>query len=247
MKPLCDNIILAGDIVPFVRTGLLERVCKNLRKLFKGLIIYVPGNHEYYTSLNALRDVHNMEELRTTAWLIMEKYGVKMLDNDILDVGNIRIIGSTLWSNTPPEVEELINDYKMITRNNRLLTTQDTALMHIDAVEFIEDELRKCKVMNKIPLVVTHHAPLLAGTSDPKYGDPDRIINKAFASDLSGRLITLEDEIDNIEIPSIWIFGHTHWSCDFMYGKTRIISNAKGYWYSGENTGFKKDFILTIG
>lgn len=29
--------------------------------------------------------------------------------------------------------------------------------------------------------------------------------------------------------PDVWIYGHTHQSDDLMMGRTRIVSNPKGY------------------
>jgi hypothetical protein len=29
--------------------------------------------------------------------------------------------------------------------------------------------------------------------------------------------------------PELWVYGHTHESCDYFVGKTRLISNPLGY------------------
>jgi hypothetical protein len=50
---------------------------------------------------------------------------------------------------------------------------------------------------------------------------------------------------------SVWIFGHTHISCDMHLGNTRMISNAKGYGpmpgrLTWDNSSFDPMFTLEI-
>jgi Icc-related predicted phosphoesterase len=67
-------------------------------------------------------------------------------------------------------------------------------------------------------VIVTHHAP--SGKSIPSRYAGD-ILNGAFASDL-------KSVIKKCGVP-LWIHGHTHYCVDYRIGKTRIISNQRGY------------------
>jgi hypothetical protein len=60
-------------------------------------------------------------------------------------------------------------------------------------------------------IVITHHALLNKGTSDPDFEKKKRPFNHAFATDLSS---TFTDDI------LCWIFGHTHYSTDNLFQKT---------------------------
>lgn len=91
-------LILAGDIVPFSQHGLMDKLLKILTKNFKK-VIWVPGNHEYYTSKKKSTITELLQPARDTT----AKYGATILDNETLDIGDVRIIGSTLWSHIPEE------------------------------------------------------------------------------------------------------------------------------------------------
>ena len=51
INPVCDILILAGDIGSFYKINQLEEFLKKICKLFK-TVIYVPGNQEFYTISN---------------------------------------------------------------------------------------------------------------------------------------------------------------------------------------------------
>jgi hypothetical protein len=54
------------------------------------------------------------------------------------------------------------------------------------------------------------------------------LISAAYASDLT--------ELITRTTPDVWIYGHTHLSEDGYLGRTRMISNSKGYgpWHPNE-------------
>ncbi|PWY65826.1 hypothetical protein BO83DRAFT_410747 [Aspergillus eucalypticola CBS 122712] len=58
-------------------------------------------------------------------------------------------------------------------------------------------------------LVVTHHAPLLQGTSSPKHAQSPWSV--AFATGVK-----------------VWVFGHTHYTTDFIEKGVRVVSNQRG-------------------
>jgi hypothetical protein len=45
--------------------------------------------------------------------------------------------------------------------------------------------------------------------------------------------------------PAVWVHGHTHRSRDDVVGRTRIISNPRGY-PDQEGTGFVADLVVTV-
>lgn len=85
--------------------------------------------------------------------------------------------------------------------------------------------------------MVTHHAPLVCGTSSP-----DQAKNPwspAFATD-----ILSQGDWKNVEA---WIFGHTHYYREFKKGGVKVVSNQRGYFLPGspEDPHWKKMEVRT--
>jgi hypothetical protein len=80
---------------------------------------------------------------------------------------------------------------------------------------------------------VTHHAPLLRGTSDPAHEDGP--LNCAFASDLR-RLVRPP--------VSAWIHGHTHFSHFTEIGGTVVAANQRGY--NCESVAFDQGAVVIV-
>ncbi len=123
-----------------------------------------------------------------------------------------------------------VNDYKCIfTSGGNPIRVKDTNELHGRAVAFLKDSITKAREENQIPLVVTHHAPQTIGTSSPE-------CNFAYAS----------DQRELYEEVHAWIFGHTHFACDFIdpTSGTRILSNPKGY--PGQRVMFRRNMIIEV-
>jgi hypothetical protein len=111
-----------------------------------------------------------------------------------------------------------------------LIQPTDTNKWHTEAVRFLHEALACASAEQRKCIVLTHHAPLTRGASFPHHEEIHPIhkhrhpIHTAFATpldDMFEKHIALHD--------SAWIFGHTHWRCDFTFNKTRILSNPLGY------------------
>ncbi len=140
---------------------------------------------------------------------------------------NIRFLGTTLWSDIPPkyeaEVGRCLNDYHTIRikpdqQSSRHLLVSDTTKWFKEEVAFLETEINNALQNKENVCVLTHHAPLVLGTSHPKYNGSS--INSAFSSDLE-RLMG-----KNVHV---WCYGHTHYSSFQICKGTRVISNQTGY------------------
>jgi Icc-related predicted phosphoesterase len=83
--------------------------------------------------------------------------------------------------------------------------------------------------------VETHHAPSINSISS-KYNESR--LSAGFASNL-------DDFINERDI-DLWLHGHTHNSCDYMIGKTRVVSNQRGYPNEENNELFNENFIIEI-
>jgi len=84
--------------------------------------------------------------------------------------------------------------------------------------------------------VLTHHAPTVEGTNNPKYNGGST--NSAFATEMSAQA--------EIWVPPVivWAFGHPHWSYDFEWHGVRPVSKQRGYKKGG--SGFDPAKVLQL-
>jgi Icc-related predicted phosphoesterase len=237
-RPDFDVMVVAGDLIPKMERGvawLRERVTDRP-------VLYVPGNHEMYgTDID-----RTVEKARAAA----DGTNVHVLQNDAVEIAGVKFIGSTLftdfnlWGNAPVAMNAALlamNDYKRIRKENHKyrLRPIDTLRRHMESRVFIAAELAKIESGSRV-VVVTHHAPYRNAC-----GEDYRILSAAYTSDLDA-LIERDWQAD------AWIYGHTHSSADLTIGRTRIVSNAKGYgpWLpqneSSDNPLFDPNFVIEI-
>ncbi|SFO95009.1 metallophosphoesterase family protein [Pseudomonas borbori] len=78
-----DVVILAGDI------DVKARGVDWARQAFRGHVLYVPGNHEFYGGhlIRTLLKMRSMADER-----------VRVLDRDEVLVGDVRFLGCTMWT-----------------------------------------------------------------------------------------------------------------------------------------------------
>jgi predicted phosphodiesterase len=238
-----DVLILAGDIgvARYAHTfGPIKNWSKRFRK-----IVQIAGNHEYYHG-SLLRSRAKIQEFMGD-----DVYPVwKLAENEIVRVDNVSFICATLWTDfnrgnpiAKESVRSGLNDYRLIRTGDsvepyqRRIKPNDILNIFIRSKQFIFESIAKEKSDGKKTVVVTHHAPTELSIDRARYGN--NILNWGYVSNMF-------DEIyDNG--PDFWVHGHTHTSFKYEVGKTKVISNPRGYAYPmapPENTNF--DPILRI-
>jgi predicted phosphodiesterase len=230
-----DLIILAGDTVEGV-DGIIWA------DKFGKPAVYVAGNHEYYR--------RNIEETELALRRQAEKsQHVTFLNNDRYDYKNIRVLGTTLWTDYRLEHKEqqamsdadaFLMDHRLITTiaggpSRRLFQPTDAQKVHFRSREWLERELSKPH--DGPTIVVTHHAPHINSVHPMYIGTSP--VNACFASDLS-------DILEKYDI-DLWIHGHTHWTFDYTLFDTRVVCNPYGYYPSREINDFNKDLHIEVG
>lgn len=249
LRPQCDNIALCGDIGAPGRDHYRD-VLKHCSERWRDVFV-VLGNHEFYSR-------RSMEDIVGVARDDCGRFpNVHLLYRDLVSFNGYDVYGGTLWSNIPREayndVASGINDYRMIWKRSEYLlgtpvpgvfgsggprlervTIDDTNLLHEAECVSLE---RVLETTHQPVIVFTHHAPLITGVADPKYEKPDRRLNYAFCTDLSR---FMQPRV------KLWGFGHTHFSCDFTRNETRVITNAAGYEFGGEVTGWNPDRVYEV-
>lgn len=228
-----DVVVIAGDL--HVGTRGLEWAAANLPPV---PIIYVVGNHEYYRHSTPKL----LRKLRATALQTDPRIGV--LERESVSIDGVTFLGATLWSDFEllgerstgmSESARTMADFQLIRVDPeyRRLRPQDVADVHVETRQWLADELNRREGSEVV--VVTHHAPSLRSVAPEYRTDP---VSSAFASDLED-LVTSSGA-------SLWIHGHTHFVVDYRLGKTRVISNPRGYVPNDIADGFQPDLVVEM-
>ena len=230
--PDADVCVVAGDLCRAAANGvhwLAEHIAHAMP------CIYVAGNHEFYRG--SIKE--GLEDGRVAAGRFAD---VHFLENDTVMLGGVQFVGATLWTDYLIEghrelamfhARERMNDYKQISAQRnpwQRFLPQTAYRMHRDSRRFVEAALKSGS--NKT-VVVTHHLPHAKSIPSRFKGD---LLNAAYASDLG----TVIDQGQ----PALWIHGHTHDSCDYPVGNTRILCNPRGY--DDENPNFDPALVVEV-
>jgi predicted MPP superfamily phosphohydrolase len=241
-RPPADIICLCGDIgdpkLPSYKQFLED--CANACTKYTFVIM---GNHEAYGKsiqqtkhmIQNVCDQVNADVSRTGS-----KAKIVFLDNNTVEVGNYRFIGTTLWSEIDPteawNIRCCISDYSRIQQWG----IGETNHQYTKNVAWLKQELLMTEIDDKKAIVLTHHVPLMH-LGNPKYADSD--LKSAFQSDLSDLIKKYTNTIE------YWMYGHNHFSETVKYANTTLISNQAGYHGEGEdnmNNRFDDDLTITL-
>lgn len=230
-----DIVVLAGDI-----TTCEPRAFGRFVKLVDSIdkpIIYIKGNHEGYLAITQNVD----KEIRSLEATYKHFH---FLDDQVYDTGEYRFIGTTLWSNldiTPIHMETKIkalvewgiNDFKLILEKDdagimRPFTVDKMIAKNLAARGFIKASVSPLKKN----IVISHFCPSEGSIAEQYKGSS---LNPYFTCNCEGLM--------NEYVP-LWIHGHTHSSCDYTVGTTRVVCNPRGY--RDENKEFKSTLTVEV-
>jgi len=226
ITPSSEILILAGDIGSFYKINQLEEFLKKLCLHFK-LVLYVPGNHEYYT-FNEYKPLH-MSTLLSYIYEIENSIkNLYILNESSIIIDDICITGCTLWSKPDIRIPRYIVRIHGI--NNEIYERK-----HIKDVNYIKKMINYSKSNNLKLLVVTHYCPTYKVLDNFKKKDK-----------LSSLYVTNLDELLTSEQVHTWICGHIHQNFDFTTeGGTRVVGNQKGK-PKDKITDYSKTFTIQI-
>jgi predicted phosphodiesterase len=210
-----DVMILAGDIITFQDYGPLDQILQSWKKP----VLYVTGNHEYYTRSPMSREDHKFR-----AWLAASHPHVTLLLDQAVAIDGVNFFGGTMWTDfdgadplAMDTARAQMNDFRLIQNPDR------TSFMPADAIALHQTFVTKLlswfnQDLSGPRVVISHNAPVI--NPNTKFeGSP---LRPAFNS------------LDMLKViadrqPALWVYGHTHECDDQTIGKTRIISNQRGY------------------
>ena len=228
-----DVLVLAGDIVNADSIDFLKSTFKKIDIP----VIYIAGNHEFYTKNNNLTKSLVTEKIKE---IVKDFSNVHFLDNSSIEIDGVRFIGSTLWSDFNLSsnqvlfsrlVNNAIGDFYLIRKDiNIPLSGADCANLCLEAKDYIDAELNK--QFNGKTVVVTHFC-----------SHPMSIAEQFLGNSLNPYFIT--DCTPLIREPvSLWIHGHTHASFDYTFNGVRVFCNPRGYY--NENKHFQGKSLVGV-
>lgn len=226
----CDVVILAGDIHTKV-----QGVGWAIKNIPDKPVLYVFGNHEYYGK--------TYPKLLDEAKRMAEGSNVRIIENEVVTLGNVNFLGCTLWTDFElfgdPRIagyhcQQVMNDYRKIKKlpNYSKIRSIDVAEIHKASKAWLAKELKARKDEKNV--VITHHGPSLKSVSAEFQND---LTTAAYVS-------RLESFIEQYT-PSHWLHGHMHNSSDYTLGDCRVLCNPRGY-SNFDNPEFKPSAVFEI-
>lgn len=225
--PSADVLILAGDIGSFYKMDQLKSFLQKLCSYFK-VVIYVPGNHEYYKQKGYQPEKMNVLLKR---FIDIEKSinNLYVLNRTSALIDDVCIVGCTLWS------KPTIHVPNFIVRIEGMNTNLYNQKFNSD-LEYIKKMSDYCSKKQLKLLVVTHHCPTYSVITSNKK-KKDKYIS-LYASHLDDLLI--RDKVHT------WVSGHIHSNFDLITeGGTHLIGNQKGK-PKDKIIDYKKDLTISV-
>ena len=236
-RPEHDVVVIAGDI----RANMVKGVRWIANSGFSKPVLYVAGNHEFY----GRKIDTEIAKAKAEAALYSN---IHVLENDKIDIGGVRFIGATLWTDyrlqrevnrrwAMDAAEQGMNDHRYIrvaAKSFGRFKPYDALKLHEQSVEYIRVQL--CDIPFDGPkVVISHHAPSVRSIGDSFRFTGD-LLNAAYASHLD----------DLVDRATLWTHGHSHVNVDYMCGDGRVVTNQRGY-NNGEDNGFDPQFVIEVG
>lgn len=220
-KTDADIILVAGDTANS-DSGMLwlqEQARANNKPL-----VTIAGNHEYFSE-----DVLSFDK-RFLSWDNFDDAsftGLKVLQCSEFEVGNVRILGCTLWTDYQFEATEetrdvvmsFMRDYRQIKAGDQLFSPEISMGIHAQHRAWLKEALIKAHKDGKQAVVMSHHSVSPKSVSSKYAGMPS---NAAFVTDFSHWM-------QEIWAPTLWVHGHTHEAFDYIEGNTRVVVNPRAY------------------
>lgn len=213
-----DVLIIAGDIG--VGKSLIYSLRSITLKYDKSIVLYVPGNHDFYNS--SFTDVIN--KLRILEDSLQNLF---ILDNKLITIGGIDFIGTTLWFKKKKNYKEyahMLSDFSLIKDFEAKVFKENKK-----AINFLQWHV------NSNAIVITHHIPTEKSTPARYVGDP---LDMFFTCNLEGLIKKRK--------PKMWVHGHTHDSFNYMLEKTHIVCNPLGYLGKQINSDFIPNMLIEV-
>lgn len=212
-----DVIVLAGDLgVGMHAASIVWEVAESFPS---AQIVWVAGNHEFYGH-------HIDQQIQRYRDACEGDDRIHFLENDSVEIQGCTFLGSTLWTDfsilgepelAMSEAGRMINDFVCIEMGaGALITPSYIANKFKTSYAYLDENLANSDPDRTI--VVSHFPPGLE-TRNPNFGLGP--LTAYFQANVEYLLECYQ--------PALWIYGHNHYSRDFIKGRTRVVSSQLGY------------------
>lgn len=215
-----DVLVLAGDIGKGVQA--IEYAKKFLEHAHDVVIIF--GNHEFWRGSSYQKTLASAREYAANVDRI------HFLESDSVQLHGYTFIGATAWTDYSVgnfnqftnmfDAERYMNDFRLIKWQDgpvyRKVRANDFLKINQMTRHYIFNTLRNSDPEKCI--VVTHHAPTPLSINHKYHADR---LNHCYANDWRHDIMEVG--------PKLWIHGHMHDACDYVWENTRVVCNPIGY------------------
>jgi Icc-related predicted phosphoesterase len=225
-----DLLVLAGDI---------QSKAHGLKWAIESVpdrpVLYVMGNHEFYGGAHP-KLIGKLKQAAAGT-------NVTVLENDAVEIGGIRFLGCTLWTNFElvgdPRIAgyhatQAMTDFRRIRRSPSYSKLRSIDASHINwrSIRWLTDTMAESP--DQPTVVITHHAPSELSLPPERRG---KIESAAYASHFDDLVLNAS--------PELWVHGHIHRNSDYRIGTTRVVCNPRGY-ADSPNLGFQPDLVVEV-
>ena len=225
ITPKSDYLIIAGDLCSTTDLtrykSILESFCKEFKYVF-----LVLGNHEFYSKyVNYERIKIELNSIQNS---IQNLY---ILDDQSIDLpGNIRIYGTTLWSNIKT-VESLRTKLPINSIEGEAGTSTWINRMHFNSLYKLENTIIQTQKDRKRLIVVSHYPPTKRNT----------VTNEHLKTKNNDYYVNNLDYLLSKDKVYLWLYGHTHVNSNFLTeGDTKVVSNQY------KTKDYSKDIVFGV-
>ncbi|CDO78233.1 hypothetical protein BN946_scf184608.g3 [Trametes cinnabarina] len=224
-----DYLALLGDIGTTVEDRLFAWIRIQLERF--EIVFYVAGNHEpHWSTLDASYACLEAfaaacaKDAASTSGDGPSLGRFVLLNRTRYDLSpNVTVLGCTLWARLDPDkldvLESSLNDFRCI-RGFDAAAYQAAHERDAPWLEQAVTDIARNEPHRRV-VIMDHTMRRRSGTADPKYeGGPT---TSAFATEMVGGAVWMA------KVVRVWMFGHTHWCCDFVREGVRAVSNQRGY------------------
>lgn len=236
-----DVLVLAGDIA--IGPQLEPVVSRISRALPNTDIVLIAGNHEYYRQ-------PRQKTLKGFRQAFTSHPKIHFLENDYVDIQDVRFIGATLWTGfklfdetddrdyVKALIQSAVSDFRLIVEDgiiDKNFSPLNAEKLFNESCTFIESVL---KTSDPAKTIVVTHFPPLPQLHHPSF--PVDWLSSYFTADCS--------DLIKRYVPAYWIYGHNHWSHQEVIGRTHFVSNQYGYPNEAEEfmCNFDPELLITI-
>jgi predicted phosphodiesterase len=249
--PGADMLVLAGDIGSYQTGSRLQGDDFGLERFSPARgwpmpVLFVPGNHEY--------DNMDFDAAHARLRETCQRLGITWLEREVVTVGRVRFVGTTLWANfdalVSPEDFAAASPARMLKKREKAFRAANFYLQKTGTTRgglpMLAEEWREqalvCEQWLRQALaepfdgttaVITHFAPSLR-SADPRYG---------LTPGTAGFCNSLDDLLSSADV---WVHGHLHCQQDYRVGRCRVVANTLGYAFKGEQDGFREQLVLDV-